>query len=63
MSFMSLTTDKKAVTVFERLLTGTDVASETMEISAVTSGVVSLEEDTEEGGSDEEGVETAALCC
>ena len=63
MSFISLTTDEEAVTVFERLLTGSDVPGETMETLLVTSGVVSSEEDEEEEGFDEEGLETAAFRC
>ena len=53
MSFISLTTDEEAVTVFERLLTGSDVPGETMETLAVTLGVVSFEEDEEQEGFDD----------
>ena len=61
MSFMSLTTDEEAVTAFERSLTGADVPDETMEILAMASNVVPSEEDKEEEGFDEEGLETAAV--
>ena len=58
---MSLMTNEEAVTAFERLLTGADIPSETMETSAVTSGVVSFEADKEEEGFDKEGLETASV--
>ena len=61
MSFISLTTDEEAVTALERLLARTEVAGETMEVSAVTSGVVALEEDKEEEGFDEEGLGTVVI--
>ena len=61
MSFISLTTDEEAVMALERLLARTEVAGETMEVSAVTSGVVALEEDKEEEGFDEEGLGTVVI--
>ena len=63
MSFISLTTDEEAVTALERLLAGTEIVGETMEASALTSGVVALEEEEEEEGFDGEGLGAVAVCC
>ena len=60
---MSLMTNEEAVTAFERLLTGADIPSETMETSAVALSVVSFEKDKKEEGFDKEGLETAAVQC
>ena len=63
MSFLLLTMDEEAVMLFERMLTGADVPSETMETSAVALSVVSFEKDKKEEGFDKEGLETAAVQC
>ena len=44
----------------ERLLTGADVACNTMEAYMVTSDVVSSNDNDQEDGFDEEGLEAAA---
>ena len=45
------------MTVLETSLTGADVVYDTMEASVVASGVLVLDDDNEEDGFDEDGLE------